>query len=487
MDFFDPAQRKKHNKLLVIGYVLVAILIGLATYILFLVGGEGYGVNRKTGDVIQNGLVLVAAKPADATISLDGVEQSKGEARLNIPTGEHKITISLEGYQTWEKTVTVDPGGIERIIYPVLFPQDINAAQQVKFEHKPIMTTQSPDQKWLVTQLADGALAVVDLSKPTSATIITLPAGVVTPTQSGGGSTFTAQEWAADNKHVLLSHKLDSGGVEYIALDRESPEKSQNINQLFRDRSITSVSLHDKKHDKFYLYDSAELVLLEANSKEVKQVASNVTHYKSYKDDTLLYVTKPASGSDKADLHFSVRGKTTLLRKLPVASNYLLDIAEFDRKLFVVAGSAADGRTYIYKDIMSTYDDGFKSAAPHRVLVVDNPSDVSFSTTAQFISVQSSSKIALYDTESEDQIGYDRPSNWTGTNVAKWMDGHRLIHVDETGIVRVMDFDRTNAKELTKLTTGADVLFDSNFEALFGFTKDTDTTYSLVKVGLRIN
>jgi hypothetical protein len=62
MDFLDPKRKKSHHKRLFIGYLLMAVAVAMGTLIL-LFSAFGYGVDRKTGDVIQNGTVFVDSQP----------------------------------------------------------------------------------------------------------------------------------------------------------------------------------------------------------------------------------------------------------------------------------------------------------------------------------------------------------------------------------------------------------------------------------------
>ena len=93
MDFLDPRKRRAHNIRLMIGYGLVAIAIGLTSVIL-VYGAYGYGINTKTGELIQNGLLFVDSKPADAGIYLNGQQnQSPTGARLTLPAGSYELTV----------------------------------------------------------------------------------------------------------------------------------------------------------------------------------------------------------------------------------------------------------------------------------------------------------------------------------------------------------------------------------------------------------
>ena len=87
MDFLDPREKKLRNIRLMIGYVLMTVLIFTATLVLVF-QAYGFGVDRKTGEVIQNGLVYIDSAPDKADIYIDGVkQQDRSNARLALKAG----------------------------------------------------------------------------------------------------------------------------------------------------------------------------------------------------------------------------------------------------------------------------------------------------------------------------------------------------------------------------------------------------------------
>ena len=94
MDFLDPKKRRAYNIRLMIGYALLSTAIILGTVIL-VYAVYGYGINTKTGQIIQNGLLFVDSNPSGATISISGSSQtSTTSARLILPAGNYTLTLS---------------------------------------------------------------------------------------------------------------------------------------------------------------------------------------------------------------------------------------------------------------------------------------------------------------------------------------------------------------------------------------------------------
>jgi hypothetical protein len=104
MDYLDPKKKLAHRRRLYVGYGLMSIVIAISTVILVYLG-SGYYVD-KTGDLIQNGQILVSSEPEGASIYLnDNLQKTKTTGKLVVPSGAHNISVRKEGYREWNKKV----------------------------------------------------------------------------------------------------------------------------------------------------------------------------------------------------------------------------------------------------------------------------------------------------------------------------------------------------------------------------------------------
>ena len=92
MDFLDPNKKRAHTIRLFVGYFLVGTAIALASLIL-LFQSFGYDVDRKTGKVIQNGLIFLSAHPESADVYLNGQRKDKTDLRLAVPAGPYSVEL----------------------------------------------------------------------------------------------------------------------------------------------------------------------------------------------------------------------------------------------------------------------------------------------------------------------------------------------------------------------------------------------------------
>lgn len=473
MDFLDPKKKRSHRLRLAIGYGLMATLIAIATLVLVF-AAYGYDIDRKTGDIIQNGLIMVDAHPESAEILLDGKSKGTTSNRLVLPAGQYSIELKREGYRSWKHNINLEGSSIEQLVYPVLFPTKLVTKTIHSYDAVPSMVTTSPDRHWLVVQSPGSATTfhVVDLANNKNPLVaVILPAGVATDTD--GADMYEAVEWATDNNHILLKH-IYPGGAEFIMLDRSNPSASVNLTKLYAAQPFSAITLRDKKFDQYYLHNAADGNLFIADIRNTSPILAvpKVISFKSYQADVLMYVTSPSNNPEAVEVRVRQNNQDNLLRTLPAASSYLLDIAQFNGRFYVVSGSPADGRTYVYQDPFNEFNSRpARTPRPFRVLVVPDAQYVSFSGNARFIAVQGGSMFAVYDAETGRQSRYDIALPLRPGQKATWMDGHRLT-LNSGGNTHVFDFDGTNAQTLSAGLTSFAPIFDKDFIAMFTLAPD---------------
>lgn len=87
--------------------VMIGLFLLLAPVAVFYALGYRYDVNR--GQVLRTGAVLVTTYPRNATVTLDSEPARKRTPVVvrNVLPGEHLLRVELEGYETFEKRVTI--------------------------------------------------------------------------------------------------------------------------------------------------------------------------------------------------------------------------------------------------------------------------------------------------------------------------------------------------------------------------------------------
>jgi hypothetical protein len=477
MDFLDPKKHRAHMIRLIVGYVLIGLAILIATTIL-LYRAYGFGID-KDGEVVQSGLVFVSSQPGSADILVDGQKyKDNTNTRIQLPEGTYNIDVKRSGYRDWNRTIDVEGGSVSRYDYPLLIPQTLTPASVKTYASAPGFSTQSPDRQWALVQTPGtaetvGTFDVYDLSDPEavaeSLASISLPARVLTGL-GAGDHTWKLTEWSTDNRHVVLEHTY-ADGSEYILLDREQPELSQNLTRTLGLKIGQVLSLRDKKFNAYYVFDPAAKTVASASIAEattLTPVLTNVLAFKSYGDDILLYVTETDAPAGQVMTMLRDDDVTYKIREIGVGGPYLLDLARYDDSWYVAVGASVDNKVYVFKNPQNVRKAAkVKNLSPVQILRVTAPNYMAFSSNTRFIMIENGTSFGVYDAETDKSYTYatSLPLD-PGVAHATWMDGHRLTYVSG-GKTVVFDYDNINFQTLTPAAPGSLPFFDRDYRYLY--------------------
>ena len=475
MDYLDPHKQSRHRLILLAGYIFIAIAIALATRVL-LYQAYGFGLG-KNGTVIQNGLVFISSQPNPAKIYMNGsLNKNSTNARLFLPAGLYHVRLTRTGYHDWQRTVGVNGGQVVHFDYPFLFPIKLTSSKVHTYAAAPGLVTQSPDRRWLLSQqpASHSVFDLYDLKDPKKivTSTITLPTNILTKASSG--ESWQLGEWADDNQHVLLEHAYD-GKIEFILVDRKSPDQSVNLNNTFG-VSPTKVTLSNKKYNQYYLYQASSATLQTATlgSPAPVTLLDHVLAYQSYGDNTVLYATDSNAPSGKVLIQLQVGNQDYVIHTFPAGGTYLLNLTQYAGTLYVAAGDSAENKAYIYKDPVAQLNTAPSHAVvPIQVLHVINPDYLSFSANTQFIVTEHGAQFGVYDIQNKNGYNYTSPMPLDAPQLhATWMDGNRLTYVSGGKLI-VFDYDDANLQTLVPLDAGYLPFFSSDYHYLYGMAPDT--------------
>ncbi len=467
MDFLDPKKKRAHRIRLYVGYILIAIALSIGTLIL-LFEAFGYDVDRKTGEVIQNGLVFLDSHPESARITVNGKPEGQTGSRLVLSAGHYNIELQRAGYRTWKRSFDLAGSIIERLDYAFLFPEKLQPADLRTYPATPAFATQSPDRRWLLVQQL-GSLTkfdVIDLSSEDAAsTTLALPENLFA---KADGGRFELVEWSTDNRHVLLKHHF-ADGFDFVMLDRTEPAQSFNIAQTFS-LPLADVALSDKRFDKLHLLDSATtgtLYLGDVKARTATPVANKVGAFKSYGDDVLLYVTEDGAPEGKALVNLRRGDAVYKIRELPKSTLYLTDVSRYDDHWYMSIATDTEKKAYVYEDVFDVVTrPNPRLPAPTAVLRVQQPEYLSISANTRFIGLQGGSEFAVYDAEHDRTYRYDTKLPLLSRQEAVWMDGHRYVIVSD-GQAVIFDYDGINIQKLSPAHPAFRPFFDRDYDNFF--------------------
>jgi hypothetical protein len=451
-----------------VGYVMVAILIVLAT-ILLVYDAYGYGFNTKTGDIIENGLLFVESKPGGASIYLNGQNQNNTtSARLVLPAGNYTLSLKKDGYRNWQRTFTLTEHSIARYVYPFLFPTKPVTSSLKTYPSQPSLVIQSPDRRWLLVPSSSTDTNTVSFDELDTTNLaqasksISIPSGLLTSTNLPGSS-LSVVEWSTDNVNVLLAHAYQ-GGNEFIVFNRQDPAKSYNVNKLFN-VSPSQVALRNKKVDQLYIYQQSGGTLQVGDTSKATldtPILRNILAFKAYGSNLLAYVTSNGVPAGQVAARVWDNGKTYLLSSFAAGNVYLIDATQFQGHWYYVAGSNTSDRVNVFKDPMDKLHSSSK-ATPLMALRQTGGTKVSFSANTRFVAVEAGQGFAVYDFETQSYYRYTLSTKIDGP--LHWMDGHRLVGSSQ-GKIFIMDYDSVNQQTLSPTLLPDGGYFDRDYNHL---------------------
>jgi PEGA domain len=493
MDFLDPDYNRRHNLILIFGQILVGIAV-LTAAILLVYKAYGYDVDRKTGEVVQNGLVYVDSSPSNATIRInEQIYTDKTNTRFTVPAGNYTLKVQKSGYRTWEKNFDLAGSDVERLTYPTLFVEKLEPQAIANDAVISNLSTQSPDRKFLLfaetadlTKMREYSLA--DLDRNTDiprVRSITFPSGIFS-TPKSPGATFEVVEWSNNNANFLVKHIFD-GRYEYALLNRDEPTKSFSFATL----GITEgdITLLDKSADTFLVLNKSTKVLSQYDLKDKKStiLLNNVVSYKSHEDNKIVYAHVNPSDSAKLTISILDDKKTYDIRDIAASDNVPLDIAGFQNKLYIVIGAEKESKSYIYEDFVKKYkSDALAKPGPIRVIrtKVSTPLVLAFSKNVRFISAFSGDDVSIYDIEKKRNYHYALNAVLPAGQSPVWMDGHRFNYVTNDS-VWVSEFDGANKRELAKVTTVKNIFYDRDYNIYYTVAVASDGKLTLNKTNIK--
>jgi hypothetical protein len=478
MDFLDPDKVRRHNLMVLIGHCLVGIAIAMASLVL-LYQSYGYGINKE-GEVIQNGLVFTGSNPNGASIFLNSNDSGfRTDKRLVLAAGNYVIQFNKDGYWPWTRSIQVAGSRVSRYDYAFLFPRQLTTTKVKQYNAAPLLSTQSPDRRWLLAQLPGSGVSFdeYDLKNPTVAPVkLTLPADIIT---TSSGSKWSVVEWSNDNRHLLLRHAFGKSS-EFILVDRSDPASSLNLNATLAVRP-TEIHLVNKRYDRYYIFNRSAQTLQTANLGDttLRSYLKNVLAYKSYGDRTMLYVTDDIKETTATKGEVAAKltdgNRTNTIRQMQAGKTYLLELATYAGDQYVLAGSSSEDKVNVYKNPVDQINNpSIGVAVQITTLKVPSPTYVAFSDSARYVMAEGGSHFSVYDAlqDTTYTYGFDNPLDKPQKH-AEWMDDSRILYVSE-GRVFVFDYDQTNRHTLMVDSPAYLPAFTPDFKRLFTLAPNTN-------------
>jgi hypothetical protein len=462
---------RKRKLILYFTYGVMTMAVALISAVcIFLV--LGYRFDLKNGDVEQGALLQFRSVPEGATIILDRETLSfVTPGKRNVDAGKHIVTMQLDGYQTWEKSVTVKASELRWLNYARLIPENIET-NSVKGFASLAGAQPSPDKKWIIIQTAADKpeFTLVDIrddKKPVFSQLA-LPSPSYTQ-KDGQPHQFSLVEWDFGARYVLIKHVV--GDVtEYIRVDRTDADQTVNISTKLG-VTLQDVHFSGTSGSVFYALENGTIRRLDSGAGTISQpIVKDVAAFRLFKTNTLAYVKQPVDG--RVGVGVVVDGKAVRVATYDSTVPIVADISEYFNDYYLAIGRGTS--VVIYKDPETT--------ARKKVASVASVSAISwlrFGNNGRFVVAGTGSQFLSYDIETLEKTDVNLPG--TALDPAKplqWLDDYNLVSVADNDL-RLTEFDGGNQHVITSALPGYPVTLNNNGKLLYSLTKTQSGAYAL--------
>ena len=235
----DLEKRARRQGLRVIVSETIMVLAVAAMVIVLALVVSGYWINANF-EVERQGMLQVHSVPTGASVEVDGDApwfQRTNTSKI-LTSGEHKITLTKDGYDSWSKTINISEGLLYRLHYPRLFLRERDR-EEIYDATLSASATVSPNRRLilLLNNTTTWTLLNIDSDNPKPTTINI--ANLFSSTSLADGATnglfvgdIISAEWDQANEHILFKVKNNTS-TEWVLLDVKNPINSVNITREF--------------------------------------------------------------------------------------------------------------------------------------------------------------------------------------------------------------------------------------------------------------
>lgn len=431
----EKLKRKQSLKVIISEAIMVLAVIVTVAILALIVSGYWLNSDFK---VERNGMLQISSAPSGADLDIDG--ESSWLQRTNtskvISSGEHVITISKDGYDSWTKTVNITEGLLYRIHYPRLFLEN-RTAEKVLNTTGFTLATISPDgttlllmgdtTEWKIVNLNNDNLESkkLDISKYFSGTSLAEGATVGLFT----GKIIDAN-WDHDSNHVLF--KVENGdNIEWVLIDVNNIKNSINLSKEFG-TDFSTIKILDNSSNNLLVVRGSNLHKIDVPGRSISAViASNVTDFDHYENEIVFSTTNP---DGKCLVELTKIGSQNVTELETTTNPVQVAISKFYDDMYIT--TLSDNTVALHEKTE------FKPIADFQLNFT--PEELKVGHNGEFITMHSDNQIATLDMEAKTI----REWNVEGSHFG-WIDND-MIYTVADGELIVYDFDGFNRRVLAK-------------------------------------
>lgn len=433
----DKIKRIQHLK--VIASEIVMVIAVILTVLILVLIVSGYWLNADF-KVERQGLLQVSSIPTGADVDIDGDSSwlQRTNTSKTLSSGEHLITLSKEGYDTWSKTINIREGLLYRLHYPRLFLKDREIEKALTVEGA-IFATVSPDRSTMLLVNKTANWQILSLSnekiKPREVSIEGLFSSLITAEDSESASfegEIISADWANDNAHVLFKVKyLDK--IEWVMLDIDNVKDSINLSQKF-DMVFDDIQILNNSANMLLALQGQSLRKIDVANEQISAVLADGVVSLDHYENEIIFVAKQQDESSKGEY---------VLNHLELGNGKIKELDSFEYPAQTVLSRFYDDKyiTMVHDNVVTLYEEADFNKLNEYELGF-NPTHIKVGHNGEFVLLYNDFKMATLDMEALEVVEWDAESSNFG-----WIDND-MIYTVLDGNLDVYDFDGFNQREI---------------------------------------
>lgn len=472
---FDRRERLASRRVIISEALMVIAVIAIVIALAFVV--SGYWVNADF-TVERQGMLQINSIPTGASLIVDGETSwlSRTNTSKILRSGEHTISLTKEGYDTWSRTINVRDGLLYRIRYPRLFLKERTPASVLDTTGTTFASF-SPDRQTLL--LADNTtkwkLVKVDNEELKPTTIDIAPYfPSVNLAEGATDGVFTGEiksaNWDSNNEHVLF--EINNGpDTDWVLLDTKNPASSLALSRISNLR-FSQIDIFDDSANTLIALSDGNLYTIDTSRHKISEPFATQVEYFSHYNNQIIYSALDDNISTTLNSDATVTsGESTSTIADTTAMPEGNPSAQPEHRYVVALKSPNDEKTRVLQytatpvrpAIFQFYDERYLATLAETVLTLYNadhlsadslkidstyslsfaPDSLKIGDSGEYISLSTDNHIAALDMEAENVTEW----NTDGPNYG-WLASGMIYSVSNSNLI-VYDFDGLNRRSLS--------------------------------------
>lgn len=471
----QPSKQKIIIQRAIIYALMTVSVIGLVVVLAFVM--LGYQFDSNDGKIEQGGLVQFESRPSGATVAIDGsVFGTRTASKTTMKAGSHTIEMTVKGYESWKKSVTVVPGSVLWLNYTRFIPTEKKTTDVATFDTVTGALASDDDKKMVIKEAsATPTIRLVDLTREdTKVDTLTLPESSYSHPADASSQAFTFDSWAADSRYLLVKHTFDTS-QEWLVVDTQDVKETKNVTTLL---GIQASAMAFSNNDGMTLYAQIGGDVRRVNLKDAtlsRSLVSNVAQFNLYGDSTVTYTSLPdAAGNRTVGYVTDGMSAPRVVKKITDSTSALrFVVGRYFNETFE-AVSLGDSVEVLRGDLPR---DNSSSVVPLSHVadftLAGGVQYLSDHTNGRFIVAQNAARFATYDLElNQPTVTAIVGANGASRDLA-WLDDY-TIWSDQGGMLHLYEFDGANQHDLIKVVPYMTAALSPSGKYLYGITMGDD-------------